>query len=99
MAKTKKPLPGRKKGKGPRRTHFARSDLPEVYRMRHYLDGGERPAGRTYARSYGELAEAFNCSESLAAAACAEAEALYRRGGITRIGTRFVLSRSGEVPA
>lgn len=98
MTKTKKPLPGRKKGKGPRRTHFARSDLPEVYRMRHYLDGGERPGGRAYARNYSELAEAFNCSESLAAAACAQAEALFRTGGLVQIGTMFALSRPGEVP-
>ena len=97
MAKAKKPPSGRK-AKARQRTHFTRSDLPEVYRMRHFIDG-RQPPGRAYARSYGELAETFNCSESLAAAACAEAEALYRRGGITRIGTRFVLSRPGEVPA
>lgn len=97
MEKARRP-PARKKGKVRQRTHFARSELPEVYRLRHFLDGGMRPAGRAYARSYGELAEAFNCSESLAAAACAEAEALFRSGGIARIGTRFVLSRFKEVP-
>ena len=97
MAKAKKPPSGRK-AKARQRTHFARSDLPEVYRMRHYLDGGERPGGRAYARNYSELAEAFNCSESLAAAACAQAEALFRTGGLVQIGTRFVLSRFREVP-
>ena len=96
MAKAKKPSSGRK-AKARQRTHFTRSDLPEVYRMRHFIDG-RQPPGRAYARSYGELAEAFNCSESLAAAACAQAEALFRTGGLVQIGTRFALSHPGEVP-
>lgn len=96
MAKTKKgPLPGQRKRQMRQRTGFKRSELPELYRMRHFADSGEKPADREYAKSYKELADAFGCSETLVAAACAEAEALRRAGGIERIGTRFVLSRKG----
>lgn len=96
MAKTKKkPLPGRRKGQMRQRTSFKWSELPDLYRMRHFTDSGEKPADREYAKSYGELADAFGCSEALVAAACAKAEELCRMGGIERIGTRFVLSCKG----
>ena len=49
MAKAKKPSSGRK-AKARQRTHFTRSDLPEVYRMRHFIDGRQPPGRAPLAR-------------------------------------------------
>lgn len=72
-----------------RRQGFEKEELPELYARRNFLANGQRPASRTFAMTYAELAKLYLCDDSVAANACILATS-YAKGG------KILKCRDGE---
>ncbi len=74
-----RPKPQMKKRQG-----FSMSELAELYARRNFLANGQRPANRTFAMTYAEIARLYSCEDSVAADACILAADYARCGKILK---------------